>query len=125
LLEQADADRRRWEQARTQPGEVDDASRMQTAGILLDERAALERFLAGRSRQTQEKVERRLEGLRRLLESVHQDAKLPAAAWRQYQDRTLGELALWLEAKLSPCTGMLRKRDFVGALRHARDVREQ
>ncbi len=125
LLEQADADRRRWEQARTQPGEADEASRMQTAAILLDERAALERFLTGRSPQTREKVERRLDGLRRLLESVHQDSKLPAAAWRQYQDRTLGELALWLEEKLSPCTGMLSERDFTGALRHAREVKEQ
>jgi tetratricopeptide (TPR) repeat protein len=122
VMKRADTLREDWGRARNHPAGVTEQTRLNVAGNLLLERDLLEEFLAGRLKSSRDKIEKRLASLRMLLESVHQDALEPANAWRQFQDQTLGEWALWMSGRLGDCTPLLRKRDFAGAVNVAQAV---
>lgn len=119
LLEQADELRRQWHEAREKGDSLREFERARLSANLLRERDLLEKFIPGRLAETRETLERRLSGLRRLIEAVHQEAREPAVAWRAFHDETLPELAAWLRAELKPAEEMLARRDFKAALRHA------
>jgi eukaryotic-like serine/threonine-protein kinase len=126
ILEHADRLRADWEQARGDVSGWTEARRMRHAGNLLAERDLLEQFLPGRTSETQETVTSRLSRLRKLLESVHQEAETPVQEWRLYHDRLLGEWSEWLAAEADAVLARLRENGrHEDALRAIHGLREQ
>jgi serine/threonine protein kinase len=126
VLEQADRLRAEWQQARDNVSGWAEGRRAREAGNLLLERDLLEDFLPGRTDETQETVSARLARLRKLLETVHQEASLPVQEWRILHDRLIGEWADWLANELGEVLERLRANgrieDAIRATHNARDA---
>ena len=90
---------------------------MRNAGNLLRERDLLEDFLPGRTAATQEKINKRLTALRKLLESVHQKSVQKVEGWRQFHDEQLGEWAKLVLELMAEQKDKLADRDFRKALK--------
>lgn len=125
LLESAEELRADWQADRDNADSLTEIRRFRTAGNLLKERDMLENFLPGRTTDTQEKVDKRLTSLRKLIESVHQSALDISDAWRTFHDTTLG---VWAERALKVIEGhedALGNRDLKGPLRDIEDLQNE
>lgn len=122
LLEGAEELRSEWQKDRDNAAALTEIRRFRSAGNLLRERDMLETFLPGRTQETQEKVEKRLAALRKLIEGEHQAAQDVAETWRRFHDETLGD---WAEQALKTIAAQrtrLERRDFASALREVESM---
>lgn len=119
VLEQADKLRTDWKADYDNRDRIADSIRARTAGNLLAERDLLDGFMLGRTQDAREKVDKRLAGLRKQLETVHQGAQKGADEWRSFHDQTLGLWAAQSLDALERAQGQLRNRDFKQARKTA------
>lgn len=115
LLEDADELREQWKRDHANT-EINPFRRMRAGESLLNERQMIEDFLPGRTKNTQAKLEKRLAGLRKLLESEHQKAMAPVEEWREFNDVTLGVWAKQALHTISQAQAKFAARDFESAL---------
>ncbi|MBZ0135782.1 MAG: protein kinase [Planctomycetes bacterium] len=125
LLESAEALRADWQQDRDNAAALTEIRRLRSAGNLLKERDLLETFLPGRTTDTQEKVEKRLTALRKIIEGMHQSAQDIADAWRRFHDETLGVWADRVLEVIEGQTAALERRDLTGPLREIEDLEQE
>ncbi|MCG3183161.1 MAG: Serine/threonine-protein kinase PknD [Planctomycetes bacterium] len=112
VLQKADELRADWQSDQDNAATLSEIRRLRNAGNLQRERELLEAFLPGRTADTVDKLTKRLAALRKLLESAHQAATVPADGWRAFHDEVLGE---WADAVLDAVEGLgptLERRDF-------------
>lgn len=115
LFEQADSYRKAWREDAEGGEAVSESRRLRAAPSLLRERDLLEAFLPGRTQDTQDKVNKRLAGLRKQLETSHQNAMLSFNGWRQFVSGLRADWALQGVQLADAITPLLANRDFEGA----------
>ncbi|MCB9932801.1 MAG: protein kinase [Planctomycetes bacterium] len=117
VLQKADELRGDWQSDQDNAANLSDIRRMRNSGNLLKERALLESFLPGRTADTVDRLSKRLAALRKLLETVHQDATTRLDAWRAFHDGSLGEWSAAALEVVESLGGRLERRDFKHAFR--------
>lgn len=122
LFERADEFRADWQADQDSAEALSEFRLMRNAGNLLRERDLLEAFLPGRTEGTQEKIGKRLTALRKLLESVHQNATTNVDAWRRFHDENLGAWAQLVLDEITKQQPELAKRRFKQVLKALDDL---
>ncbi|MCA8918623.1 MAG: protein kinase [Planctomycetes bacterium] len=117
LLERADDYRADWQTDQDNAETLSEFGRMRNAGNLLRERDLLEGFLPGRTAASQEKINKRLASLRKLLETVHQKAVATVDAWRGFHDEQLSAWAQLVLDEIGKQKPELEKRRFKQVLK--------
>ncbi len=115
LFEQADSWRKTWREDAEGGEGVSETRRLRAAPMLLKERDLLEAFLPGRTQDTQDKVSKRLAGLRKQLETSHQNAMLAFNSWRQFVGGLRADWALQGVQLADAVAPLLANRDFEAA----------